>query len=34
MLMAVAKELVQNFNLDDLVDDFGRLRQGRHPLFD
>ena len=34
MLMAVQKMLVKNLNLEVLVDNFGRLRQRRYPLFD
>lgn len=34
MLMAVEPNLVKSFDLDGLVDDFGRLRPRRYPLFD
>ena len=34
MLMAVEPNLVKSFDLDELVDDFGRLRPRRYPLFD
>ena len=34
MLMTVEKKLVKNCDLDNLVDDFGRLHQRRYPLFD
>ena len=32
MLMAVEPNLVKSFDLDELVDDFGRLRPRRYPL--
>jgi hAT family C-terminal dimerisation region len=34
MLMAVEPNLVKSFDQDELVDDFGRLRPRRYPLFD
>ena len=34
MLMAVEQKLVRSFDLEDLVDDFGKLRERRYPLFD
>ena len=34
MLMAVEQNLVHSFDLEDLVDDFGKLRQRRYLLFE
>ena len=34
LMSKVLKKLVKNLNIFDLIDNFGRLRQRRKPLFD